>query len=156
MRRLWGACFGTIVLLFGWMKVNDQCSVLFWCTTSTAVGLVPQYCGAVVLPSQWLWNFLWWTNCTALSQCMCVCVCVCEIFASLLAQLTLLRCRNARISDSFLLNICPTLWKHFGLSAFCTSTFVARWCFCYSLPRALSRLCLALQALGVNGWLRNE
>lgn len=20
------------------------------------------------------WNFLWWTNCTALSQCMCVCV----------------------------------------------------------------------------------
>ena len=156
MRRLWGASFGTIVLLFGWMKVNEQCSVLFWCTPSTAVGLVPQNCGAVVLPSQWLKFPVMDKLHSTFTVCVCVCVCVCEIFASLLAQLTLLHCRNARISDSLLLSMCLTLWKHFGLSAFCTSTFVARWCFCYSLPSALSRLCLALQALGVNGWLRNE
>ena len=124
------------------------------------------------LHSRWVGPTKLWGCCSALamteiscdgqtaqhfhSVCVCVCVCVCEIFASLLAQLTLLHCRNARISDSLLLSMCLTLWKHFGLSAFCTSTFVARWCFCYSLPSALSRLCLALQALGVNGWLRNE
>lgn len=105
--------FDWLFCVFVRLKVNDLCLVLIDAPPSPPVSLmwlVPQYPGAVVLPMQWRWNFLWWTNCDALSQCLCVC----EIFARFCGPRQNCYIVGMLVSNSWLLDGClifvETFW----------------------------------------------
>ena len=124
--------------------------VLFWLTPPPTPFLflvgpsIPRDYGSAV---RCLWNFLWWTDCAALSQC------VCEIFARFCCpEWHRYIVGNAHVCQNvYLIGGCLTLWRHFGPLCFVQVFlffFIERWCFCYSFPRALDEVVFGLTGIG--------